>query len=187
MNENLVERKYVDAAVAAFADKGFFGTTMNDIADAAGVSQPRISQVFDGKESAFLLAHAEARAITLEGLQGVASKPFDPARIGSAVLTLLQKNRPAMLLVLHAATASSVPAIGAECRAVIGSIITLLIEECGATPSEARDFLATGFLSMVLASTEVFDHLDEHPGLGQLARGMSELGSPAARHPGGRS
>ncbi|MFX4273665.1 TetR/AcrR family transcriptional regulator [Propionibacteriaceae bacterium Y1685] len=187
MDENLVERKYVDAAVVAFAEKGFFGTTMNDIADAAGVSQPRISQVFDGKESAFLLAHAEARTVALDALRGAAAKPYDPARLGQAVLSLVQQNRPAMQIILHATSASVTPEIGIACREVIGSIVSILVDDCGATPAEARAFLAEGFLSIVLASTETFPHLDEHPGLGLLAQGMQELGSPEARNPGGRA
>lgn len=50
------ERKeqLLDAALNVFAEKGFHETSMNDVADAAGVTKPVVYQHFDSKRALFL-------------------------------------------------------------------------------------------------------------------------------------
>jgi AcrR family transcriptional regulator len=44
----------LDVAVQVFARNGFHGTSMNDIADAAGVTKPVLYQHFDSKQALYL-------------------------------------------------------------------------------------------------------------------------------------
>lgn len=51
-------RTYAEAAIRAFASSGgYHGTTLDGVARHAGVTQPRISQVYGSKIGAFLAAH----------------------------------------------------------------------------------------------------------------------------------
>ncbi len=43
----------IDAAKSVFADKGYEGSTVKDIADAAGVNISLVSYHFDGKENLY--------------------------------------------------------------------------------------------------------------------------------------
>jgi AcrR family transcriptional regulator len=47
-------RQLLDVAIAVFADRGFFGTSMEDVADAAGVTKPVLYQHFSSKRHLYL-------------------------------------------------------------------------------------------------------------------------------------
>jgi AcrR family transcriptional regulator len=47
-------RQLLDTAVEVFATKGFHGTSMNDVADAAGVTKPVLYQHFTSKRTLYL-------------------------------------------------------------------------------------------------------------------------------------
>ena len=47
-------RQLLDVAVAVFAERGFFGTSMEDVADAAGVTKPVLYQHFSSKRDLYL-------------------------------------------------------------------------------------------------------------------------------------
>jgi len=46
-------QQLLDVALGVFAEKGFHGTSMNDVADAAGVTKPVLYQHFDSKDALF--------------------------------------------------------------------------------------------------------------------------------------
>jgi AcrR family transcriptional regulator len=46
-------RQLLDTALSVFADRGFHGTAMNDIADAAGVTKPVLYQHFSSKRALY--------------------------------------------------------------------------------------------------------------------------------------
>jgi len=63
-------RQLLDVAQEAFADRGFHGTSMDDIADAAGVTKPVLYQHFPSKRDLYLellkdVGHQLLDAITL--------------------------------------------------------------------------------------------------------------------------
>ena len=58
----------LDAALSLFADKGYFGTTLRDVASAVGVRESALYNYFPGKEALFeaiLEAESEARSEAL--------------------------------------------------------------------------------------------------------------------------
>ncbi len=56
----------IDVALAVFANQGFYGASMNDVADAAGVTKPVLYQHFGSKRELYLalLEDVGARLIT---------------------------------------------------------------------------------------------------------------------------
>lgn len=155
---NELDRRYVRAALRAFARGGYFGTTMNHIADEAGVSQPRVSQVFDGKLSAYLAAHDLALSIVLDSFGEVEpdATGFDPKHVGKSFMILLHERPEVIMVVLHTVTAGSVePRLAEAARAALATLADLLLERFGASPAQAADFLATGFLTMILSSAQI--------------------------------
>lgn len=149
---NELERRYVAAALRAFARRGYFGTTMNHIAEEAGVSQPRISQVFDGKLSAYLAANEVALDAVIAAFeQCPPAETFDPAAVGQGFVTLLRSDPDKIRLVLHSVSAGTGdPAIGAAARQSLGILSEMLVNRYHATPDQARDFLARGLFSIIL-------------------------------------
>ena len=132
---------------------------MNHIADEAGVSQPRISQVFDGKLSAYLAAHEVALDVVLGSFDEVdASKKFDPAVVGRAFRGLLHDNPDMIMVVLHTVSSGQAePRIADAARQSLGRLTDLLADKFGATPQQSRDFLASGFFTMILVGSGLPD------------------------------
>lgn len=182
------ERRYVSAALRAFGQRGYFGTTMNHIADEAGVSQPRISQVFAGKEHAFItavdLATTIANRTIREAFEAAdatraasGQEPgFDPWLVGGAMRDLIAERPEVVMIALHTASAArAVPAIAAAHRHGLASMSDELTA-CGASPEEAAAFIRSGFFLMALSSAQAVHHRHEHPGLDRLVSALYELG-----------
>lgn len=70
----------LDAALDLFAEKGFFGTSLRDVATAVGVRESALYNYFPGKDALFdaiLAAHQDSR---LEQLAPLADGPIDDGR-----------------------------------------------------------------------------------------------------------
>ncbi len=172
------ERRYVTAALRAFGRGGYFGTTMNHIADEAGVSQPRISQVFAGKEHAFICAVDLATDISNRALREACARigAFDSARVGAAMREMIMDRPEVLMIALHTASAASaVPTIAAAHRRGLAQMTDELTAG-GADPAQAAAFIRSGFFLMALHSAGVPEHHAESPGLTRLISGLPELG-----------
>ncbi len=64
-------------ALGVFAEKGFHATSMNDIADAAGVTKPVLYQHFDSKRELYLALLDECGARLIERLSKATSEATD--------------------------------------------------------------------------------------------------------------
>lgn len=140
------DKRVLDAAVAAFADGGYYGTTTADVGRHAGLSQPRIMQIFGSKLDLFLRVHRYAGDLILEALRTVAEPPFRPEVLGRAYVELVRTRPDLLLVVFHGFSAAKEPAIAAESRRVFFAILQLVRERAGATEEQARDFMARGML-----------------------------------------
>lgn len=84
----ITRRKILDAAVSAFAHTGFNGTTVDDIADSAGVNKQRIYAYFGSKkklfEAALLEVFLRVRMFDSSTLEGIER---DPAQLNRVVLS----------------------------------------------------------------------------------------------------
>jgi AcrR family transcriptional regulator len=70
----------LDAALALFADKGYFGTSLRDVASAVGVRESAIYNYFPGKEALFEALLAAESAVKSERLSTILDAPITDAR-----------------------------------------------------------------------------------------------------------
>jgi TetR/AcrR family transcriptional regulator len=95
-NPERTKRAVLDAAERLFAERGFVGTSMRDIADASGVSQPLIQYHFDHKDGLYAAAlrrAVEAYAARFPEAAHVTDQPLDVACEMQRLFTFLQENQ----------------------------------------------------------------------------------------------
>lgn len=63
------ERRILDAALKVFADKGYVGASMDDIAADAGLSKPTVYQYFPSKEELFTAMLTQERDLMLAAFE----------------------------------------------------------------------------------------------------------------------
>src|SRR6195952_3096479 len=66
-----VERReaILDTASAVFGERGYFGATTDQVARAAGISQPYVVRMFGSKEALFLAVLENAKAALLDAFR----------------------------------------------------------------------------------------------------------------------
>jgi AcrR family transcriptional regulator len=142
----------VCAAVRAFSSNGYAGTSTDDIARVAGVSQPYVIRLFGSKQRVFVAAVGYAAGQIEEVFRS--SGATDLAGLGHAYHLLLDRYEVLGVL-LHGFAASGDPEIGEVVRGCFGRLYTLVRELTGADEREAADFMATGMLLTVLGAMRV--------------------------------
>src|SRR4051794_21095608 len=101
----------VAAAVSAFSIGGYAGTTTDQAARLAGVSQPYVIRIFRTKQELFLAAVLHAGVRTEETFRAAAAVEPTLASLGHAYDDLLA-DRELITLLLHGFSASADPVIG---------------------------------------------------------------------------
>jgi AcrR family transcriptional regulator len=144
----------VTAAVTAFSLGGYAGTTTDQVARLAGVSQPYVIRIFRTKQELFLAAVNHAGDRIEAKFREAAEKEASLASLGHAYDELLAE-REVITLLLHGFTASADPAVGEPVRACFGRLYEVVKELTGATSIEARDFFAVGMLLTCLGAMGV--------------------------------
>ncbi|WP_431247041.1 TetR/AcrR family transcriptional regulator [Leifsonia xyli] len=168
----------LEAASRVFGERGYFGATTDQIARAAGISQPYVVRMFGSKENLFvgvltrslerlLVAFTETIAqwksdgspAAAPGVPG----DFMPGahgeigrRLGLAYVNLLE-DRGLLLSLMQAFSMGQDPTIGGKARDGFLTIYRLLREEAGFDPEEARSFLAEGMLLNTLLGLRLPD------------------------------
>ncbi len=142
------------AAVTAFSVGGYAGTTTDQVARLAGVSQPYVSRIFRTKQELFLAAvdHAGDR-IEVKFRAAAAAEPT-LINLGYAHEDLLAE-RELIALMLHGYTASADPAIAEPVRACFGRLYEVVRDLTGASALELREFFAVGMLMTCLGAMRV--------------------------------
>ncbi len=143
------------AATAKFAATGPHGTSTEDIAKLAGISQPYLFRLFDTKNDLFLA--------TVNRVCDHIMAAFDQAaadgqgtileRMGLAY-TMLMRNRDDLLVLLHGFAAAADPEVRAKVRERMTQIFRLIKDRSGASDEEVRSFVAKGMLITVLAAID---------------------------------
>jgi len=150
------------AAMRAFARTGYYGTSTSEIAREAGISQGYVLHLFGTKEQLFLATLHRAGEYILAQMRGIGLKDFELDRFTSQYgRTVLDET--VMAVLLQGFTASSVPAVGAYVRALLADMYQVLVEHSGATPEEARDYLARGLLINAVLAMGYREHVAEYP------------------------
>lgn len=166
----------VQAAIRAFARKGYGGTTLADIAVEAGVSQPRISQIFGNKETAFLKAQQVASDEVLEVLVRHAEAPFSLDKVGAGFRPLVEQRPEILLMVFQMMTSAYVPSIGEQARRFVNEVVRIVTEEAGGTRADALDLLARGFFFNAMLAVDAPRHAENYPEMAQVLKEVDLLG-----------
>ena len=146
----------IDAATGVFAARGYFGASTDQIARAAGISQPYVVRMFGGKEALFV----EVIRRSLDRIMGAFRVALDehPAEplpaLGAAYVALAQQEQVHLIL-LQAFAASADPAVGPAARAGFEELLDFLLHTAGLSADEAETFLARGMLINTLMAIDL--------------------------------
>ncbi|BCJ48769.1 TetR family transcriptional regulator [Actinoplanes sp. NBRC 14428] len=164
------------AALTAFTAGGYAGTTTDQVARLAGVSQPYVIRLFGTKQQLFLatLDHAGRRIEERFRRAAVAAPTLDS--LGAAYDDLLAE-RELITVLLHGFAAGADPAVGPVVRDCFGRIYRAVRELTGADEDQARQFLAMGMLLTCLGAMRVAgpDAVPREPWMTEL---LGEAGHP---------
>jgi AcrR family transcriptional regulator len=147
-------------AVAQFAKRGYHGTSTEDVARAAGISQPYLFKMFPTKKVLFL-------ALVQHGFERVRQAFVDAtgdavgdealARMGLAYGELL-RDRDELLLQMQAYAACDDPEIGEVTRREFGRLWREVARLSGQDDECLQQFFARGMLMNVLAAMDAPSH-----------------------------
>ncbi len=154
------------AARRVVAEDGLQATT-DQVARAAGVSQPYVVRLFGTKRDLFVEVYREAAAAVVRALGSVPAGPDARDRMAAAYVALLA-DRDLLRVFMHGFIAGADEEIGRIARHTLGEAYRLFEERVGGTPDEARQFVAFGMLINVLLAVDAPAHLGEDPGLDGL-------------------
>jgi AcrR family transcriptional regulator len=176
MSEELDRRMTADerreqilqSALIVFAKGGYAGTTTDQVAREAGVSQPYVVRLFGGKQQLFAELYSRASHRVVAALAAVPPGPDAMHEMGEAYAGLLA-DRNLLLLLMHGFAAGSEPEVGRLARWTLSEAFRLYLERTGHGPDEARVFVAHGMLINVLLAVNATEHGGESPALDALA------------------
>jgi AcrR family transcriptional regulator len=147
------------AAMAVFARDGYEGTSTEDVARAAGVSQPYLFRIFATKKALFI-------ELVERGFERV-SRAFEEAAKGlhgddalaamGAAYGQLLVDRDLLLIQMHAYAASQDPEIGATTRRCFRDLWEHVAALSGVSGEALTDFFAHGMLLNVIAALDATD------------------------------
>ena len=156
----------LDAALGVFGDFGYIGATTDQVARAAGVSQPYVVRMFGSKERLFLETLERAVARLRTAFRVAIADTENPMgmqeRVGRAYVDLVS-DRGLLLTMMHAFVMGSDPMIGRASRECVLGVYTLLRDEAGFTPAEVHGFLAQGMLINTLVGVRMSDDFETNP------------------------
>ena len=166
----------LEAATAVFGQRGYAGTTTDQVATAAGVSQPYVVRIFGSKEKLFLAVLQRAVDLLMAAFRRALADTGSETvhhRLGVAYADLLT-DRGLLLSLMHGFVLGADPEIGKVARACFLGVYSFLKDEAGMTPDEASDFLAHGMMLNTLVGIRMMDEYDTNPD----ARELLEIAMP---------
>lgn len=155
----------VEAAVRAFAAGGLAGTSTEEVAHLAGVSQPYLFRLFGTKRDLFLAAVERVFDRVAEAFEEAARRPsvHPPAGMSPVLASLglayhqLLRDRSLLRLQLHAYAACDDPEVRAYVRRRYSELVHLVARLSGMPPEYLADFFAQGMLLNVAAAMDLVD------------------------------
>jgi AcrR family transcriptional regulator len=163
----------ITAAIAVFGARGYEGTTTDDVARTAGVSQPYVVRLFRSKENLFLeamqFAFDELMSVFRETLADQTDDRPISKRIGEAYVDLLN-TRGLHQTLSHAWLLGGHPMIGPAARRCFAQVWQFFRDEAGFDADEARMFLAEGMLINVMIGMRLVDDYGSDPRITELFR-----------------
>ena len=147
----------LDAALAVFAEHGLDGSSTEDVARRAGISQPYVFRLFGTKKDLFTAVINRCFRRTLERFQHAAEgKRGEDAlhAIGEAYGELLASDRIYLRSQMQAYAACEDPEICTVVRGGFGDLVSYVERVSGIEPPALSAFFSQGMLLNVLASMD---------------------------------
>lgn len=148
------------AAAAAFAQRGLHGTSTEDIAEAAGISQPYLFRLFGTKKKLFVATVERCMADTLELFRASAGNRHGEAALkamGKAYVGMVEADRVRLLGQMQAYAACDDRDVREAIRRGYGTLYAF-VENVSGLPKEAvADWFAKGMLLNVIAAMDLFE------------------------------
>ena len=172
-----VRREQILAAASnVFGERGYIGATTDQVAKAAGISQPYVVRMFGTKENLFVEVLDRAVGKLIDAFHGAladAKANGDDhdetmTRMGAAYADLI-RDRGILLSLMQAFISGHEPVIGTKARACFMATYRLLRDEAAMEPDEIVDFLAHGMLFNTLIAMRLVDlHDSDDPCVPEL-------------------
>jgi AcrR family transcriptional regulator len=147
----------LEAAVAEFAARGLAGTSTEDVARVAGISQPYLFRLFPTKKALFLaLVERCFRRVRDTFAEAAAGRTGEEALMAMAdAYERLLEDRTLLLLQMQAYAACDDPEIRAATRAGFKRLWELAERLTGLPFQQVVDFFAVGMLMNVAAAMDL--------------------------------
>ena len=145
----------LDAALVAFAAAGYQGTSTEDIARAAGISQPYLFRLFGTKKELFMASVSRCFRRTLDAFQDAAEGLRGEealAAIGARYREQLLEDRTYLRAQMQSYAACDDPEICRVVRDGYGDLVAYVERVSGLPTEDVASFFARGMLLNVLAS-----------------------------------
>jgi AcrR family transcriptional regulator len=165
----------LDAALVEFADRGYEGTSTEDIAKRAGISQPYLFRLFGTKKELYIASVGRCYRDTLELFQRAAEGQRGEEAlhaIGGAYMEQLETNRTWLRAQMQGYAASEDPDIRRVVREGFGDLVAYVRRVSGLDWPHIWQFFATGMLLNVLSSMQVTE--DPEPWMTDLLAGCGK-------------
>jgi AcrR family transcriptional regulator len=144
----------IEIAIEHFALRGYNGTSTDQVAREAGISQPYLFRLFRTKRQLFLACQLRSRDRIRETFVRAAEGLPPEERLeamGHAYVGLLA-DRTALLFQMQSYAACSDPEIQAHVREGYRDLVEFVMQLSGAEPHEVWQFFSFGMLLNVIAS-----------------------------------
>lgn len=159
----------LEAAVAVFGAKGYVGTTTDDIARAAAVSQPYVVRLFGTKEKLFLDVLDDCLAQLFAAFDRAAAgdpdEPLEP-RLGHEYIGLL-RSRGLHQTLSHAFLLGAHPVIGPRARDAFARVWQY-VRDLGMSSDRAQAFIAQGMMLNTMIGLRMADDEETDPRVADL-------------------
>jgi AcrR family transcriptional regulator len=150
----------LDAALVEFAAKGLHGTSTEDIAKRAGISQPYVFRLFGTKQKLFAEACRRCMREVRESMAAAAAGKSGNealAAMGEAYLALLKDDPRRLMLQMHMYAAAGEAEIRKVARDGYGELVRFVEQVSGEPSAHVAQFFACGMLINVIAAMGVLD------------------------------
>ena len=150
----------IDAALIEFAERGLYGTSTEDIAKRAGISQPYVFRLFGSKKRLFAEACARCMRELREEMEAVAAGLAGEDALeamGKRYMEILEADPRRLRLQMHMYAAAQEPEIREVARAGFGDLFTTFERISRADADQMTRFFAVGMLLNVIASMQLRD------------------------------
>jgi TetR/AcrR family transcriptional regulator len=152
------------AASRVFGERGYAGATTDQVAQAAGISQPYVVRMFGSKEKLFLEVLGRAldtlvvafRAAIAQSKAAGEDVEARSARIGAAYADLIS-DRGILLSLMQGFIMGHDPIIGEKARIGFLTIYGIMRDEAGLEPDDVVTFLSHGMLFNTLIAMRMTD------------------------------